>query len=421
MTSSAAQQKPIKRHIVSVDEEAMRHDAEAETTEAPELHAKVFNSLEAAEGPWRALEATALLTPYQRYDWIKALVDTRGLEGRCAVAVIASGGRPVALFPFAISRKFGVRTAGIIGADIGNAGWLVMERETAPRLTPEVLERLFVDIGRQAGGLDMVSLLHQPESWGGIVNPLLAFPHQPAPDHLYMGPLGPAGVPHLSGKRIRNIERGRRRLQEEMGPVVLRRADSVEEIARVHAVFLEQRNVRFAEMGIRNVFADDWFVAFFKRAAAGSPGSDQPAIRFHALHAGDEIVAISCGACTGTHYSQFINSTASGPAARYSLMGILMYDLVAELAGTGVTSIDMGRGDFDYKTDWTERRVLFDSAIPVTPAGRIAAPALLWLRRLKRAIKQNQRLFGVLKRLRAMTLRHRNHPPHSPSEPDKAE
>lgn len=421
MKSSATRREPIKHRLVSADEEAMRRDAEAETAGAPELHAKVFDSLEAAERPWRVLEATALLTPYQRYDWIKALVDSRGLEGRCAVAVIEGGGRPVALFPFAVGRKLGVRTAGIIGADIGNAGWLLMERDTAPRLTPDVVQRLLAEIGRQVGGLDLVSLLNQPESWAGVTNPLLAFPHQPAPDHLYMGLLGTASVPHLSGKRIRNIQRGRRRLQEEMGPVVLRRADSVEEIARVHSVFLEQRGVRFAEMGVRNIFADDWFVAFFKRAAANAPGSDLPAIRFHALYAGDEIVAISCGTCTGTHYSQFINSTASGPAARYSLMGILMYDLVTELAGLGITSIDMGRGDFDYKTDWTERHVLFDSAIPLTSLGRIVAAALLWLRRLKRAIKQNRTLFGTLKRLRAMTLRLASRQPDAPAEPGKAE
>lgn len=421
MKSNAARREPIKRDIVSADEESMRQDAEAENAEAPELHAKVFDTLEAAEAPWRTLEKTALLTPYQRYDWIKALVDSRGLEGRCAVTVILSGGRPVALFPFAISRKLGVRTAGIIGADIGNAGWLLMERETAPRLTPDVVQRLLADIGRQVGGLDMVSLLHQPESWAGLTNPLLAFPHQPAPDHLYLGPLGSDGVAHLSGKRIRNIQRGRRRLQEAMGPVVLRRADSPEEIARVHAAFLEQRSARFAEMGIRNVFAEDWFVAFFKRAGATSLGSDRPAMRFHALYAGDEIVATSCGTCAGTHYSQFINSTASGPAVRYSLMGILMYDLVAELAGMEVTSIDMGLGDFDYKTDWTEQRIVFDSAIPVTLAGRIAAPVLLGLRRLKRAVKQNDRLFGTFKRLRAMTLPRGNRPSDAPAASDKAE
>lgn len=409
MQSDAARLEPTGREVVSADEEKMRRDAEADAAGsgmALPLRVQVFASLEAAETIWRGLEGTAVLTPYQRFDWIKALVETRGLgEARCTVAVIHAGEQPIALLPFGISRRFGVRTASIIGADIGNAGWLVMEPRAAARLTPHALARVFTEIGRQAGGLDMVYLPNQPESWLGLPNPLLAYAHQPAPDHLYLAPIGPGGAgERLNGKRIRNLGRGRRRLEEAMGPVTLRRAETIDEIERVHATFLAQRSARFAQMGVRNVFAEDWFVEFFRHAAMASGDSDGPALRFHALYAGDEIVATSCGTCAGTHYSQYINSTASGPAARYSLMGILMHELVAELAGMGFTSIDMGLGDFDYKTDWTDRHVVFDGVIPLTAAGKVAAPLALALRRLKRTIKQNERLFGTLKRLRAMTL-----------------
>lgn len=415
MQSIAARQEPINRDTPARSDDAaaadlMRRDAEADTatvsTSTP-LRITVFDSVEAAQEPWRELEQTAVLTPYQRYDWITALIASRPLgKARCAVAVIHADKRPVALFPFEIRRRFGVAIAQIIGADIGNAGWLPLERQAAGHLTPELLTPLFAEIGRQAGGLDAVELHSQPASWLGLANPLLAFAHQPAPDHFYAAPIGAGGAgERLNGKRIRNIQRGKRRLEEAMGPVMLRRAESIDAIARVHATFLEQRGARFAQMGIKNIFAEDWFVAFFKRAAATSPGGNRPALRFHALYAGNEIVATSCGTCAGTHFSQYINSTASGPAAKYSLMGILMYELVAELAGMGITSIDMGLGDFDYKTDWTDKHVVFDSVIPVTVAGRIAAPVALGLRRLKRAIKQNHKLFGTLKRLRAITLK----------------
>lgn len=424
MQSNVARQEPINRETVSADEDLLRGDAEADAgghEQADPLNVRVFDTLEASEALWRGLEKTAVLTPYQRYDWIKALLDTRGLgKARCAVAVIHAGERPIALFPFEISGRFGVRTAGIIGADIGNAGWLMMERGKAARLTPEALASIFAAIGKQAGGLDMVCLMSQPESWLGLPNPLLGLAHQPAPDHLYVAPIGPGGAgERLNGKRLRNIHRGRRRLEEAMGPVVLRRAESIADIEKVHATFLEQRGARFAQMGVRNIFAEAWFVDFFKHAAATSLDSDRPALRFHALYAGDEIVATSCGTCAGTHYSQYINSTASGPAAKYSLMGILMHDLVAELAVMGITSIDMGLGDFDYKADWTDKQMVFDSIIPVTAAGNIAAPLVLGLRRLKRAIKQNDKLFGTLKRLRAMTLNRQGG--DAPATPDSEE
>lgn len=397
MSNASAATRHTMDDATGADEAAMRQDAKADAA-AAELHVRVYDSIDAAADPWLTLERTALLTPYQRLGWIRALAEARGLEGRCAIAVIERGTRPVALLPFVVRRRLGVRTAEIIGSDIGNADWLVMERSIVPELTPETLRRLFSDIG----GIDMVSLTNQPQGWQGVANPMLAFPHQPAPDHLYSGPLGAEGVEQLSSKRIRNIQRGRRRLEESMGPVSLRRADTPADIAKVHETFLEQRGARFTEMGVRNIFAEDWFVRFFRGAAEASLGSDRPALRFHALYAGDEIVATSCGSYAGTHYAQFINSTASGPAAKYSLMGILMYDLVAELSAMGITSIDMGLGDFEYKTDWTERQVVYDGVVPLTAAGRLAAPAWLGLRRAKRAIKQNDKLFSLFKRMRGM-------------------
>jgi CelD/BcsL family acetyltransferase involved in cellulose biosynthesis len=399
ITTSAAARHNIPGDATSADEAAMRHDAEEEAA-AAELRVRVFDSIEAAAEPWLALEATGILTPYQRYGWVKTLAEARGLPGRTAIAIVEHSTRPVALFPFVVRRRFGVRTAEIIGADIGNTDWLVMERSLAPRLTPDALRRLFGEIG----GVDMVSLVNQPESWLGVANPMLAFPHQAAPDHFYFGPIGGGGVEQLSSKRIRNIQRGRRRLEEMMGQVTLRRAETPDEIDKVHRTFLEQRGARFTEMGVKNIFAEDWFVRFFRNAAEASLGAERPIARFHALYAGDEIVATSFGTYAGTHYSQFINSTAAGPAAKYSLMGILMYDLVAELTAMGITSIDMGLGDFEYKTDWTERQLVYDGIVPLTMAGRLAAPALLALRRAKRAIKQNDRLFALLKRMRGMLL-----------------
>lgn len=381
----------------------------------PPFRVDVHAGLEAAEAPWRRLEETGVLTPYQRYDWIRALLDSRPLANtRCAVAVAHDAAGPAVLLPLAVRRRLGVRVATLIGSDIGNADWLIMRRDVAPQLTPAVLLRLFAEAGREAGGIDVLVLDNQPPGWLGLENPLLAFPHQPAPDHLYLAPVAPAGeTGRLSAKHLRNILRGKRRLAEAFGPVELRRADSIEEIATVHQAFLAQRAARFARMGVPNVFAEDWFVDFFRRAAATSLGSDRPALRFHALWANGQILATSCGTCAGPHYSQYINSTDSGPASKYSLIGILMHDLVIELAAMGITSIDMGLGDFDYKTDWTDRVEVYDAAIGLTPAGKVAGRAIMRLRALKRAIKQNPLLFGAFKRLRATLLSIRGTPASS--------
>ena len=55
----------------------------------------------------------------------------------------------------------------------------------------------------------------------------------------------------------------------------------------------------------------------------------------------------------------------------------------------------MGLGDFDYKTDWTHRRPVFDIVLPVSALGHGAAPLLRGARAAKRKIKQTPSLWKL--------------------------
>ncbi len=366
------------------------------------LRVEVLDSIEAAEAPWRTLERTALFTPYQSYDWIAHWHAARGAQGQVAIVVLFDGTEPVALLPLEVRRSLGLRRAMIIGTSIGNSDWLMMTPEVAPLLAGGRVSRLLVEAAPQVGGIDLLAFFDQPASWGGVDNPLLALPHQPGPNHFYFSARdAAASFDRFDDKRLGNLERRRRKLAEAMGPVVLRMAASVAEIDRVHAAFLEQRAARFAQQGIANIFAEPHFVRFMRDAAIDALGSERPSGVFHALYAGDTIVATSFGTFAGTHYSQYINATAAGDIAKFRLIGILMHDLFADCARRGALSIDMGLGDFGYKTDWTEPRTVHDSVIPLSPVGQVAAPVQLALRGVKRAIKQNPQVFDLYKRLRS--------------------
>ena len=376
-------------------------DADA-APQAARLTARVYDTLEAAEPLWRALEATAVLTPYQRYDWIAGWREARGPVGRLAIVVIEADGAPVALLPLEIGLKVGLKRATIIGADIGNADWMIIRPETAPLLTAERLRPLLSDAARQAGGIDLISLYDQPRSWAGYDNPLLGFPHQPGPDHLYLGERGDKqSFDRFDDKRLANLARRKRKLAEMLGPVTLKAASTIEEIDAIHAAFLEQRAARFAQMGITNIFAEPHFVRFMREGAIRSLGAMRPALIFHALYAGDTIVATACGTFCANHHSQYINATAGGEVAKFRLIGILMHELFADCAARGTTTIDMGLGDFDYKNDWTEPQPAYDGMIPLTALGHAGGAAILAARRLKRAVKQHDRLWNLAKKLRA--------------------
>jgi CelD/BcsL family acetyltransferase involved in cellulose biosynthesis len=280
-------------------------------------------------------------------------------------------------------------------------------------LTATVLRLLLEEIAVEAGGIDVFRLFNQPERWGGIANPVLALSRRQGPNNLYFAAIAGAPLPfadhRLPPRHRGNIRRGARRLTESLGPLTLRRADTVAELERQHAAFLAQRARRFAVMGIDNIFGETEFVAYFRRLALEGRGRPRPALAFHALYAGEEIVATSIGTFQGGHYSQYINSTAStGPAARTSLIGILMDRLADELVAGGIASIDMGTGDFPYKTDWTAPQPLYHSTVPITRRGALALPALEAASALKRTIKQDQRLWTIAQRTRRLIYRARH-------------
>lgn len=379
------------------------------TTGAPAaLDFVVFDSLAKAEPAWRALEAEAVLTPYQRFDWLQALV-TAGLESgtSIAIALIRRNGRGVALLPLVIERRLGIATARMLGTGQSNCDWLL----TLPDFAPDAatLRHLLARIGRDVGGIDLLSLLNQPARWQGMANAVLALSQSPAASNFYTATIGPTPVPYiehrLATKRRSNIKRGVRRLEELYGPVRVIRVSDATMLDQVHAVFLAQRATRFEEMGVRNIFAEDSFVRFFRQLAVQSFGAARPALTLHALYAGEEILATCWGAMAGNHYSQYINSTAAGPAAKYSLMAVLIAEVMDDLTQSGIITFDMGLGDFEYKVEWTEPEPVFHSVIALTARGRIAARLLEQRAAVKRLIKQTPALWSAARYLRRQLLR----------------
>ncbi|QQR39181.1 GNAT family N-acetyltransferase [Devosia rhizoryzae] len=356
----------------------------------------VLYSIEAAEAVWRGLEAVGVFTPYQRLDWLSQLI-AAGAESksRVAIAVISRDGQVQAILPLAIHTRFGLRTARLLGTDYSNVDWMI----AAPGFTAdaEQLHAIVTEIAQQVGGIDILSLQNLPASWNGMANPLLQLPHTLAPSNFYFTSIAGVQKPfittRLTPKRRGDLQRSRRRMEEAMGKVELIRVEDAAMLEHVHQRFLEQRRERFDEMGVDNVFEEPVFRAFFHEAALAGFGQERPALLVHSLMANGAVTATSWGTTAGDHYSLYINSTESGDASRFSLMSILIADLMDDLIDMGITSFDIGLGDFHYKARWTEPQPVYNSLLPLTAAGRLAALALTGRSELKRTIKQNPKLW----------------------------
>lgn len=395
--------------LQAVSDQVMPVDRETRTAGA--LDVAVFDTLDAVAPVWRALEARAVLTPYQTFDWISAYCQAGfAPDADIRVIVWTRNGRPAALLPLEIVSRLGVRVARVAGMPVSNGDGLVFDPAYARHLTPDALVAGFKALGKSGAWADIVNfhclfagLPGQP------ANPLLAFPHAPAPDHFYACAFQPAGPSYMDDvlprKRRTNIRRSMRRLQERFGDLALRHATSPEEIDTLHAIFLDQRGKRFRQMGVENIFARPAFAALLKSAARTSLGHETPTVRYHALYAGETVVATSIGVYSGSHYSQYINSTADGEAAKYALMGVTLSFLVDDLRHSGITTFDMGLGDFGYKTEWTSAHTVYDSVVPVTLFGRFAAPFLRGARKAKRTIKRTPALWAIARKALAFKAR----------------
>ncbi|MCP8882810.1 GNAT family N-acetyltransferase [Devosia sp. XJ19-1] len=369
---------------------------------------EVLDNLSAAETIWRALEREGTLSPYQRFDWLSHLLAAGADgQGQLAICVVRQDGLVRALLPLLIERKLGLGIARLLGARQANAGWMVLASGFSPDAS--AMAALITQIGERLSRVDLLELDNLPQSWNGIANPLLHLPVGPAPSRLYVTDLAGAQVPYIESrvpaKKRGNLRRGRRRMEESMGAVRLVRVDDLDLLDRVHAAFLEQRRARFSEMGVENVFGSPMFRAFFREAAISAFRSPRPVMVAHALMAGEEIVATTWGTTSATHYSLYINSTSSGPASKYSLMSIMIADLMDELITSGITSFDLGLGDFDYKADWTEPQTVFDALVPLTRRGAAARAVIMARTRLKRTIKQTPILWKAAQYLRRQLFR----------------
>jgi len=87
--------------------------------------------------------------------------------------------------------------------------------------------------------------------------------------------------------------------------------------------------------------------------------------------------------------------------SRYSPGLILVRNIIDCYGERGYRALDLGIGTDEYKRLFCKGdEEIFDSFVPLTSRGKLAAVAMSSLNRGKRLVKQNQTLFDLAQRLR---------------------
>ena len=365
----------------------------------------IVRDLTAAEAIWRGLEsAQTSFTPYQRFDFLSAWQRHVGArEGLVPFIVIGYDAerRPLLLLPLALRHAYGARCAGFMGGKHSTFNMALFDRDFAASATLADLDGLIAAISQRSEA-DVLALHQQPLRWRELPNPLALLPHQPSANDCPLLTIEPGAAPAaLISNSFRRRLKGKERKLASLPGYRSHIASTEADITRLLDWFFRVKPLRMAEQKLPNVFADAGIEEFIRGACTAPLGNGKHAIDIHALECDEEVIAIFAGVADGHRFSMMFNTYTMSGNSRYSPGLILMRDIIDHYAGKGYRALDLGIGSDDYKRLFCkDDEPIFDSFIPLSARGTLAASVMSGVNRTKRLVKHNPALLEMAQKLR---------------------
>ena len=363
-----------------------------------------------AETVWRGLEQSSQFsTPYQRFDFLEAWQRQVGQrEGIRPFIVVAYDRerRPLLLLPLGVKRETGARVARFLGGKHATFNMALWDKDFAAAATKADLDAL-ISMIRAHAQADVLALTQQPRRWMDLPNPFALLPGQASANDCPLLTMAPGSPPasRVSNSFRRRLKGKERKLQSLPG-YGYRLATSDADIKHLLDWFFTIKPQRMAAQQLPNVFADPGIEDFIRDACMTGLAGGGHAIDIHALECDDEVIAIFAGVADAGRFSMMFNTYTLSGNAKYSPGLILMRDIIDHYAERGVTSLDLGIGSDDYKRLFCkDDEPIFDSFVPLTIRGKVAAAALSSLMRAKRLVKHTPALMQIAQRVRGVLQR----------------
>ncbi|MBR0935692.1 GNAT family N-acetyltransferase [Bradyrhizobium jicamae] len=368
----------------------------------------IFHDLSAAEAIWRGFEtSTHSFTPYQRFDFLAAWQRQVGERERLRPFIVVahdSERRPLLLLPLAIESGWGAQRASFMGGKHATFNMALCDKDFAANATEADLSAL-VGLIAERSRVDALALHQQPLRWQDQPNPLALLPHQPSVNDCPLLVMEPGAAPAtLISNSFRSRLKGKARKLQLLPGFRYYIATESADISRLLDWFFRVKPQRMAEQKLPDVFAEPG-VEQFIRAACLTPLGDGPrhVIDIHALECDEEVIAIFAGVADGHRFSMMFNTYTMSGNSKYSPGLILMRDMIDRHAGENYRAFDLGIGADEYKRLFCkDDEAIFDSFIPLSLRGRLAASTMSSLNRTKRAVKHNAALLEIAQNLRSM-------------------
>ena len=360
-------------------------------------HVHVFKDFAAAEFYWRRLEREhAAATPYQQYDLLELWQRNVGQRAGYTPFIVVgcdTAGQPLFLWPLAEVKKGSVRTVQFLGAKHVNFNFGLWRRDVAATITAADIRKIFREVTDDGREFDLILLRNQPKMWGDVANPFAMLPHQQSPNNGRRMDLSAPGTElihqHLSGNMRRKL-RGKQRRLMELPNYRYFKASAPDEVDGFLDEFFKLKSMHFSALGLKNVFEQPGVGPFVREACHRGLANGRPLIEIHVLEADGQMLAIFAGTSGGGRFTTMFNTYTLSQHARQSPGVILLQHMISDLADRGFKSFDLGIGEAEYKAVFCKQpELLFDTLLPLTSLGGLAAFVLTTASSLKRMVKQN--------------------------------
>lgn len=344
--------------------------------------------------------ATHACAPAQSAAWVDSW--TRHVDGDHAFIFVGGDDLNLAL-PIEIVLSGPFRVARFLSGSHANGNFPPFAERAAGLSAASIAAA----VRKARPDIDLLHLERLASEQDGVPNPLLPLAAQESPNVALAVSLHggfDALLARTSGKRKRKKHRSQTRKFEVAGGHRRVEARTQVEVDAFLDAFFVMKAERFRRMGVADVFADPGVQAAFRAIFSQALADPERPFVLHALEVGNKLRAITGSSRCGERLVCEFGAIAEDDMTFASPGEFLFFENIREACEEGFAVYDFSVGDEHYKRLWCDVETRhFDMLLPLTARGRALAAFVLARSRLKRFVKQNRFIWGVVKRLRRNT------------------
>ena len=250
---------------------------------------------------------------------------------------------------------------------------------------------------------DLIVLDKMPEILEAQVNPMLMLGGALNPSGAHFATLSEDWDQFYQAKcsrATRHGDRAKRRRLGQFGEVKLVTPRQPGELSTTLETLFAQKAKAFARMGIPDIFSRAGYREFFIDMAVNP--ATRGMVHISRLDVGGIPAAINFGLIFRSTYYHLVAGYDDGEVSRFGPGAAHLRELLRHAIDVGCRRFDFTIGDEPYKARWSDKTLkLYDYTRAVSARGWARAVVMRACRPLKRAIKQDARLWNFFTRLRS--------------------